>query len=118
MDVDFATFSALGLEAEKSRNPAGFNETKNAWAVAVGVNRQTPDGVPVLFTANISRHPESFTPLSSLTNLPFLARDGIPYGNTGGVVIQTGGSAFTVKSDTLITQTFNPIGATNTVLYP
>jgi hypothetical protein len=118
MDVDFAFFSAPGMGGKKSRRPERFQRTNNAWAVTVGVNNDTQDGVPVLFTANLSQHAESFTPLSSLTYVPYLARDGIPFGKTGGVVVLNGGISFTVKSDTLTTNTFNSLGATNAVLYP
>ena len=90
MSVDFAFFSAPGMDAEKSQNPARFDETKNAWAVTVAVNNEMKDDVPVLFTANISQHAEHLTPLRSLSDVPYLARDGIPFGNKGGVVVLNG----------------------------
>ena len=75
----------------------------------------TKDGAPVIFTANIG---QSSGDLTALNQTPYLRSTEKPFGEKGGVVVLNGGSAFTVKKDTLTTNTFNSVGANNGVLYP
>ena len=119
MNVDFSFFSAPGMTAEKSTDPTKFengSEKENAWAVALAVNDSTKDGAPVLFTANIRGTGGS--KLSDISDRPILNAASDPFGDKGSVVVLNGGSAFTLKKDTIDTNTFNSVGATNDVVYP
>jgi prepilin-type N-terminal cleavage/methylation domain-containing protein len=119
MNVDFAFFSAPGLQGEKSQNETQFDTPaqENAWSVTVGVSDSTKDGAPVLFTSNI-RVANSSTPLNDIADDPELDAGSDPFGEKGCVVVLNGGSAFTLKKDTINTNAFNSVGETNLVIYP
>jgi hypothetical protein len=87
-------------------------------AITVGVNDETKDGTPVLFTANIGSDPHSFSPLYGLADTPYLAPNGLPFGDVQCIIVLNGGAAFTLKPSTLNKGAFSSVGATNTVLYP
>jgi len=123
MNVDFAFFAAPGMNAVKSQDPRQFedgSDKENAWSVALGVNDSMKDGAPVLFTQNIRKGTSdtSTTLLTSLGDKVVLSKNEDPFRNKGGVVVLNGGSTFTVKQDTLKTNTFNSVGADNGVIYP
>ncbi len=117
MNVDFSFFAAPGMTAEKSQNANAFDHDNNAWSVAIGVDDSMKDGAPVLFTSNI-RVKSGASQLSRLNQDVHLSSAKKPFGDKGGVVVLNGGSAFTVKKDTISSNTFNSIGATNNCLYP
>lgn len=116
MNVDFSFFAAPGMTAAKSQNAADFDADNNAWAVTIGVNDSLEDGAPVLFTKNIVQKGGN-TKLTKINENPGLGDNTDPFKDKGGVVVLNGGSAFTVKQDTLSTNTFNSVGATNDVMY-
>jgi len=119
MDVDFKMFSARGMwnpATQDRRDLDSFHASNNAWAVTVGADHATRDGIPVLFTANISADPKQFTRLRTIGQQAFLAKDGKPYGNKMAIIVHSGGAAFTVNKT--IMEGFNPSGATNACLYP
>lgn len=117
MNVDFSFFGAPGIPAAMTQDPADFGPKNNAWAVTIGVNDSLEDGAPCLFTKNI-RVRGSNTKLAHIDDIPGLGDATKPFKDKGAVVVLNGGSAFTVKQDTLTTKIFNSIGATNAVLYP
>ncbi len=119
MSVDFSFFAAPGMTAVKSQDSTQFRAENNAWSVAVGVDDSMKDGSPVLFTANLRQGRSSgSTKLTKLNQDVHLDSSSKPFGDKGGVIVLNGGSAFTVKKDTLSSNTFNSIGATNTCIYP
>ena len=120
MNVDFSFFSAPSMGAEKTTKSVDFDrqgENENAWCVAVGDFNALKDGAPVLFTKNITRNGTT-TKLARLSEVPKMNSSGTPFGDKGGVIVQNGGAAFTVKQDTLTTNKFNSVVATNQCLYP
>ncbi|MDA1097075.1 MAG: prepilin-type N-terminal cleavage/methylation domain-containing protein [Chloroflexi bacterium] len=116
MNVDFSFFAAPGMTAAKTQDAAKFDEKNNAWAVTIGVNDGLEDGAPVIFTKNI-RVKGGNTQLDRINQNPGLGSTTEPFKEKGAVVVLNGGSAFTVKQDTLNTNTFNSVGATNNVMY-
>ena len=100
MNVDFSFFAAPGMTAEKSQNANAFDHDNNAWSVAIGVDDSMKDGAPVLFTSNI-RVKNGASQLSRLNQDVHLSSAKKPFGDKGGVVVLNGGSAFTVKKDTI-----------------
>ena len=119
MSVDFSFFAAPGMTAVKSQDQTQFKAENNAWSVAVGVDDSMKDGAPVLFTANLRQGKSSgSSKLTKLNQDVHLDSSSKPFGEKGGVIVLNGGSAFTVKKDTLSSNTFNSIGATNTCIYP
>lgn len=115
MSVDFSFFAAPGMTAVKSQDQTQFKAENNAWSVAVGVDDSMKDGAPVLFTANIRDGSAKLTKLNQDVELHAGSK---PFGDKGGVIVLNGGSAFTVKKDTLRTNVFNSVGAANDCLYP
>jgi prepilin-type N-terminal cleavage/methylation domain-containing protein len=116
MSVDFSFFAAPGMTPARTQNPNDFTWVNNAWAVAVGLDDSAKDGTPILYTANFGNN--SGSKLTTLDqDVRFLA-DAKPFGEKAGVIVHTGGSAFSVKKDNLTTNRFNGIGATNLCLYP
>ncbi len=119
MSVDFSFFAAPGMTAIKSQDQNQFKTENNAWSVAVGVDDSMKDGAPVLFTANIRQGRSSgSSKLTTLDQDVHLDSSSKPFGDKGGVIVLNGGSAFTVKKDTLSSNTFNSVGAANECLYP
>ncbi len=119
MSVDFSFFAAPGMTAVKSQDQTQFKAENNAWSVAVGVDDSMKDGSPVLFTANLRQGRSSgSSKLTKLNQDVHLDASSKPFGEKGGVIVLNGGSAFTVKKDTLSSNTFNSVGATNTCIYP
>ena len=118
LDVDFSFFAAPGIKEMESTNPKRFRAENNAWAVAVGVDSNTGKDVPVLWTANISRHPGTFSPLQSIDQVPYLVPDVRPFGDSIAILIENGGAAASLKTINLTPERFNPSGATNACLYP
>ena len=116
MNVDFSFFAAPGMPAAKTQDPDDFDEKNNAWAVTIGVNDSLEDGAPCLYTKNIRKRGTD-TQLDNIDDIPGLGESTDPFKDKGGVVVLNGGSSFTVKQDTLTTNTFNSIGATNAVMY-
>jgi len=117
MSVDFSFFAAPGMTAVKSQSTADFMPENNAWAVSIGVDDSMKDGAPVLFTGNV-RQRSGNSKITRLNQDVGLSASAKPFGEKGGVIVLNGGSAFTVKKDTLTSNTFNSIGATNNCLYP
>jgi prepilin-type N-terminal cleavage/methylation domain-containing protein len=133
VNVDYAFFSAPGMAATKGTDPPGgpykqaqnfFNSYEgqnNAWAMAQDVSEATRDTAPVIFTANFGTAGGALlTKLneSSIGFIPTKGFTGHPFGDKGGVVVLKGGSAFSMKKDSLATNKFNSAGADNPVIYP
>jgi hypothetical protein len=119
MDADFTIFSTRGMWDPATQDPGdpdSFHASNNAWAITVGADHATRDGIPVLFTANISADSKRFTRLLTIDQQAFLAKDGKPYGNKTAIIVHSGGAAFTVNET--IVEGFNPSGASNACLYP
>jgi prepilin-type N-terminal cleavage/methylation domain-containing protein len=118
MNVDFSFFSAPSMAAEKSTDSSKFDvsgQNENAWCVTTGDFNALKDGAPVLFTKNITNN--SGQKLPNLKQVPYM-KGSTPFGDKGAVIVQNGGAAFTVKQDTLTTNKFNSVAATNRCLYP
>ena len=111
MNVDFSFFSAPNIEPYKSTDPTGFTEQNNAWCITADVNDSTPDGAPLLFTRNLNINKLNYTPLYDALS------DNNPFGKKGVVVVTKGGSTMALKQDYL-TNNFNTVQASNTVLRP
>ena len=116
MEVSFDFFSAEGTEKELSRDPKLFTRGENAWAVTVGVNEDMRDEVPALFTANVGR--SNGGRLFLVNQEPFLRPNSEPFGDEACVVVYKGGSAIVLSTETLKTNSFNSVGATNFVINP
>ena len=84
---------------------------RNAWCIALDVSDRLPATTPVLFTQNIDLS-------GSRLNGTFSLSDNEPFGKRGCVVVQRGGSAFSLDKNSAIGTNFNMTGATNLVLYP
>lgn len=101
MNVSFAFFSAKGITPAQSTNVADFAAVNNAWRLVTDMTDGTPEGTPFLMTKNYQGTLASYTVLD-----PAL----VPFGGAGMVVVQKGGSAFSLKGSQLTIEGINSSG--------
>ncbi len=102
MTVSFDFFSARGLAAIKSSDPADFDETGNAWNLVLGLD-SAQEGTTFLFTRNKA---EASVPMDDSTFELSATQD--PFREGGLVVVLKGGSAFSLKGAQLRGSYMNP----------
>jgi prepilin-type N-terminal cleavage/methylation domain-containing protein len=111
MNVPPAFFGAKGLAAASSIDDLA--KANVAWKLVVNMTDSTRDGCPFIFTKNFdvsSTIPTGgSTQRNSITLKEEDSANGVPFGTAGGVVVQKGGAAITLKGAKQLTQyNFNP----------
>jgi hypothetical protein len=97
MKVDWRFFSGPKMAPVTSQDSAAFSAENNAWCIVTGVNSNTPDGMPVLFTRNLG--------VTNLNQLTGRIRDTLvkrsPLKMREIVIVYTGGSSTMLRKQDL-----------------
>jgi len=101
MTVSFDFFSARGLPAVKSSDPADFTDAGNAWDLVLGLD-SAKEGTTFLFTRNAPAN----VPMND--NQITLDNTQDPFRDAGMVAVLKGGSAFSLKGQQLKGDYMNP----------
>jgi prepilin-type N-terminal cleavage/methylation domain-containing protein len=113
--ISYNFFAASGIPPAKDLSEfttaQADGKPRNAWCIALDVSDRLPATTPVLFTQNINLSGSALNGAFSLSEMD-------PFGTRGCVVVQRGGSAFSLDKNSAIGTNFNMTGATNLVLYP
>ena len=116
MTVSFDFFSARGLAAYKSADPAVFKADGNAWNLVNFVGGEPKEGTTWLYTKN--------GPTTVPTTPGLFAPQAVePFATAGIVAVLKGGSSFSLKGKQLTGEFMNPAqapasGITLTVVGP
>ena len=110
MNVPPSFFAAKGLTVASDID--SLQSANVAWKLVRNMTDSTRDGCPFIFTKNfdVSSIPTGgSTQRGSITLKEEDAANGIPFGTAGGVVVQKGGAAITLKGAKQLTEyNFNP----------
>ena len=97
MNVEFSFFGGPGLSVQPSKDPKDFAPDQNAWCIVANLDRDMPEGLPVLFTRNVA--------VTNTSQLRGPIRDTLvdvaPLGLDGVVVILNGGSSWAIEGSRL-----------------
>lgn len=110
LDVDWAYFSATGMDACEELEPEQFQGAHNAWCITADVNDRHSNLTPLLFTRSLGIRSLADDPVQALT-------EEAPFGTRAVVVVRLGGSASALSEDDLEVR-FNPNRYENVVLRP
>ncbi len=117
-NVTYSFFAAHGIVPAKDQTEWLGAGIRNAWCISEDVSTETKAGAPVLFTQNIDLSASKSTAPSAWKGLSADPIKAIPFKNAGAAVVSYGGASFALDRDTALSINFNPVQATNTVLYP
>lgn len=110
MNVPPGFFAAKGLTAATKIDDMQANNV--AWKLVLDITDSIRDGCPFIFTKNfdLSSIPTSgSTQRDSISLKDEDGANGVPFGKAGGVVVQKGGAAITLKGAKQLTEyNFNP----------
>ena len=110
MNVPPGFFAAKGLTA--ATKIEDMQAANVAWKLVLDITDSIRDGCPFIFTKNfdLSTVPTGgSTTRDSISLLDENGAQGVPFGKAGGVVVQKGGAAITLKGAKQLTEyNFNP----------
>lgn len=110
MNVPPGFFAAKGLTVADSID--NLQAVNVAWKLVLNMTDSTRDGCPFIFTKNfdLTSIPKGgSTQRNSITLKEENGAQGVPFGTAGGVVVQKGGAAITLKGAKQLTEyNFNP----------
>ncbi len=113
LNLTYDLFAAPGVApATDEQEFTDGTELRNVWCITEDVSDRMKATVPVLFTQNISMNGTDITTFDSLEE------DARPFGDRGAVIVNRGGSAFSLNEDTALATNFNPTTANNSFLWP
>jgi len=104
INVTYDFFAAPGIPPAKSSNASDFTSNNNAWRLVLGLDK-AEEGTPFLFTRN-------YDPGAIQGGDDDIVLSGQPFGDYAMVVVLKGGSAFSLRGNNQLKNSyFNPAGS-------